>query len=64
MTSAVRGLRSLDAKNKLVVFMDCGHSMVIDMTVDDPADYDRKCRVVCLECKRVGNDLHEIGGEA
>ena len=63
MTSAVCSLRSCDAKNKLIVMLDCSHRMVIDVTVDDPANYDRKARVECLECNRVGNDLHEMGGE-
>lgn len=64
MTSSVRALRSLDQPNKLVVFLDCSHSMVIDVTVDDPSKFDRRRRVECLECTRVGNDLHEMGGEA
>lgn len=64
MKSGVRGLRSLSVKNKLIVFLDCWRRMVIDATVDDPAKFDRKAIVVCLECERIGNHHdYEFGGE-
>lgn len=64
MKSGVRALLSLTAKNKFLVFFDCGHRIVIDATVDDPAGFDRKARVVCLECERIGNHYdYEFDGE-
>ena len=63
-TSTVLRLRPLRIKNRYLYAVDlaCGHTMVIDVTLDDPAQFDRRCKVDCFECVELSEP--EIGGEA
>lgn len=62
--STVKRLRLLALKNKYAVDLDCGHTLVIDVTVDDAAKFDRRCKVRCGECELIeNNEQREIGGD-
>ena len=62
--STVTQFRALARKNKYAVDLDCGHTLVIDVTVDDAARFDRRCKVRCGECALIEqNEQREIGGE-
>lgn len=62
MTSTVTRLCLARVRGKLRVHLDCGHVLVIDASVDDPAEFDRRRKVTCLVCE--WGAQFELGGEA
>lgn len=54
VTRKISGMANLPDQNKFRIWLECGHSILYDHSVDSIKEYNSNVKLICKECKEEG----------